>query len=382
MSLSFLEWAWTKFEDQQFGVSGYTIKSFERNVLDQLKNVAWGRGYTYTHQRAQNRIIFKRNGNTVTLYVFGGQDESSYKLVQGKTLAGFYFDEVVLQPKSFVLQAMGRCSIKGRKWWYNCNPEGPYHWVKTELIDKVDKLNLFHIHTTLEDNLSLDQEIIDGYKAAYSGVFYQRYILGLWVMAEGVIYDMFDANIHVRKAADKYRHYGCAIDYGTNNACVFGKFGWDTAEDVQLCKEYYYSAKTTIKDGQPPRQKTDSEYAKDLIEFLDGDKAMEVIVDPSALSFKTELRRQGFTNVRDAKNSVIDGIRFQASMLHNEYYHIDPSCKETEKEYSAYLWDEKAQQRGEDKPIKEYDHCKDMERYFLFTKFGRGSSGGSQEFRV
>lgn len=376
MSISFLEWAHATFQDGIVGASGKTIKSFERNVLNQLKQVALGRGYTFKHNKSDSFVIFSKGGNTVRLYIFGGKDESSQHLVQGITLAGFLFDEVALQPQSFVNQAVARCSVTGSKLWYNCNPSSPFHFVKTDIIDRCDELNLVHIHTTMEDNLTLDEKIKDRYRRMYSGVFFKRYILGLWCQADGLIFDCFDSERHVVKSKDKYNHYAIGMDYGTSNACVFLLFGWDDKDNVQVVKEYYYSAKVTKK------QKTDSEYADDMIEFCSKNKSIEIIIDPSALSFKTELRKRGFTNVRDAKNDVLDGIRFHASMLHDEKLQVDPSCKGMIKEYSAYVWDEKAQLRGEDKPSKDFDHAMDACRYMLFTKFGRAYGVPSVEFRV
>jgi len=376
MSFSYLEWAWTTFKDGTFGASGKTIKSFERNVLNQLKAVATGRGYTYRHHKSDSYVIFSKGGNSVTLYIFGGKDESSQDLVQGITLAGFLFDEVALQPQSFVNQAVARCSIDGSKLWYNMNPSSPHHYAKTDIIDKAKELNFFHIHTTMEDNLTLSERIKDRYRRMYTGVFHSRYILGLWVVATGIIFDMFDAETHIKDANEKYKHYAIGMDYGTKNACVFIMFGWNDRDEVCAVKEYYYSANVTKK------QKTDSEYADDMLEFCGGDKNIEIIIDPSALSFKTELRRRGFSRTHDARNNVLDGIRFHSSMLHDNRLTVDHSCKEMIKEYAAYVWDDKAQLRGEDKPSKSFDHAMDAARYFLFTKFGRDSGGINQEFRL
>lgn len=376
LSIAFLEWAWNTFQDQTFGASGKTIKSFERNVLNQLKQVALGRGYTFKHNKTDSNIVFTKGDNTVTIYIFGGKDEASQDLVQGITLAGFLFDEVALQPESFVNQAIARCSVDGRKLWYNCNPAGPMHWFKVKFVDRAKDLNLYHIHMTMDDNLTLSERIKDGYRKMYTGVFYQRYILGLWVLAEGIIYDMFDMDKHIEYDDNKYKHYAVGVDVGTANPTAFVKVGWNNLDNIETVKEYYHCGRTESK------QKTDSQYADDLEDFCDGNKHMTIILDPSALSFKTELRSRGFTNVRDANNSVVDGIRFVSSLLHDGKLKFNEKCTNLLKEICAYIWDEKAQNRGEDKPVKDNDHVLDALRYVLFTLFGKQQINGGQEFRL
>lgn len=189
MSLSFVMWAMTKFENQNFGMCGKTIGSFRRNVLFWLKLMLKSRGYTFKDHRSDNMMVIKdKSGKENYFYIFGGKDERSQDLVQGITLAGVFFDEVALMPESFVNQATGRCSVEGSKFWFNCNPDGPKHWFKLNWIDKRMEKRLIYLHFTMDDNLSLSAAIKERYKAMYVGVFYQRYILGLWVAAEGVIF--------------------------------------------------------------------------------------------------------------------------------------------------------------------------------------------------
>jgi len=375
-SFSYVEWAMTTFQNGEFALCGKTIKSLRRNVVGPLKKVLAGRGYTVKDNKSDNELRISKGGNECLFYLFGGKDEASQDLIQGVTLCGIFFDEMALQPESFVSQGIARCSVEGSKIWGNCNPSGPYHYIKTELIDKAEEKNVLHIHFEIEDNLTLSKKIIERYKRMYSGVFYKRFILGLWVAAEGIIYDMFDELLHVVKEVPKHRKKAVSIDYGTQNPTAFGMFTWTTVEDVCKTKEYHYSGRDTN------RQKTDSEYAADLIVFVDGELSTKIYVDPSAASFKAELRKQGFTNVRNAKNDKLDGIRFVSTMLTTEKFTTHESCKETIKERGSYLWCPKAQQRGEDDPIKEYDHHMDVDRYFLFSEFGKLGTGGSREFRV
>ena len=213
MSLSFVLWAMTSFQAQNFAMCGKTIGSFRRNVLFWLKLMLKSRGYRVTDHRADNLVVVSRGITENNFYIFGGKDEGSQDLIQGITLAGVFFDEVVLMPESFVNQATGRCSVEGSKFWFNCNPDGPYHWFKVnwidrsagylgkektrELRDKGEQVKrLLYLHFTMDDNLSLSEAIKKRYRKMYFGVFYKRYIMGLWSMAEGIVYDMFSEERH------------------------------------------------------------------------------------------------------------------------------------------------------------------------------------------
>lgn len=190
MSLSFVLWGMTCFSGQNFGMAGKTIGSFRRNVLFWLKLMLFGRGYLVKDHRSDGyvEVTDRRNGRVNFFYIFGGKDESSQDLIQGITLAGMLFDEVALMPESFVNQATGRCSVEGSKYWFNCNPDNPHHYFKKEWIDRRKEKDLIYLHFTMDDNLSLSEAIKKRYKAMYTGVFYKRFILGLWVAAEGLLF--------------------------------------------------------------------------------------------------------------------------------------------------------------------------------------------------
>lgn len=362
MSLAYVMWAMATFNDKNLGMAGKTIGSFRRNVLFWLKLMLVSRGYKIKDHRADNMLEVSRKGITNYFYIFGGKDERSQDLIQGITLAGMFFDEVVLMPESFVNQATGRCSEEGSKFWFNCNPEGPYHWFKLNWIDKAKEKNLVYLHFTMDDNLSLSESIKKRYRSMYSGVFYKRYIQGLWSVAEGVIYDMFDSIKHTYNEIKSSFTKDCyvSIDYGTQNATVF--LLWRKGLDgIWYCeKEYYYSGRDNKK------QKTDKEFASDLEDFIGGYPVKEVIIDPSAASFIAEVKERKI-RVKKAKNDVLDGIRFVASLLNSEKIMFNESCKNTIGEFNSYIWDKKASDKGEDKPIKEHDHAMDAVRYFCYT---------------
>lgn len=361
MALSYVMWAMENFDEENFGMAGKTIGSFRRNVLAVLKLMLKTRGYKVVDHRADNMLTITRNDITNYFYIFGGKDERSQDLIQGITLAGMFFDEVALMPESFVNQATARCSVEGSKWWFNCNPAGPFHWFKVNWIDKVIEKNLIYLHFTMDDNLSLSESIKERYKKQWSGVFYDRYILGLWAVAEGIIYDMFDKSKNVIESfKDLTTQKYVSCDYGTQNAMVF--LLWEKGIDgIWYCtKEYYYSGRDKKK------QKTDSEYADDLEEFVGDKKIKQVIVDPSAASFIAELKKRGF-KVKKAKNDVEDGIREVGTALKQDKIRFKSNCTMTIKEFATYAWDPKASEKGLDKPIKENDHCMDAVRYFVYT---------------
>lgn len=368
MSLSFVLWAMCSFNVQNFAMCGKTIGSFRRNVLFWLKLMLRSRGYRVTDHRADNLVVISRGNVENYFYIFGGKDERSQDLIQGITLAGVFFDEVALMPESFVNQATGRCSVDGSKYWFNCNPDGPYHWFKQNWIDKQKEKHLLYLHFTMDDNLSLSEKVKARYRSMYTGVFYRRYILGLWAMAEGIIYDMFNEDRHVAdpetfsdSLLDGNRYVSC--DYGTQNATVF--LLWNQGTDgIWYCtREYYYSGR---EEGQ---QKTDAEYADDLESWLSGADINAVIIDPAAASFIAELKKRGYRVIK-AKNDVADGIRLVATKLNLLKIVFSNVCQNTIKEFASYIWDAKAAEHGEDKPVKQYDHAMDAVRYFVYTILG------------
>ncbi|MGA5660448.1 PBSX family phage terminase large subunit [Bacillus bombysepticus] len=360
MALSYVMWGTETFNGENLGMAGKTIGSLRRNVITPLKKMLKSRKYKVKDHLSENMLTISKDGHTNHFYIFGGKDESSQELIQGITLAGMFFDEVALMPQSFVNQATGRCSIEGSKYWLNCNPAGPYHWFKLEWIDNKEDKNLLHIHFTMDDNLSLSEKVKQRYYRMYSGVFFQRFILGLWVLAEGIVYDMFNKEKHVVKTVEReYEKYYVSCDYGTQNPMTYGLWG--------LCKGIWYKTKEYHYDGcKNSRQKTDDEYLDDLKEFIGDISIRGIIVDPSAASFIALLKKNRF-KVFKAKNEVIDGIRNVARLLNEEKIKYNDCCKETFREYASYTWDEKATARGEDKPNKENDHQMDGDRYFVNT---------------
>lgn len=369
MSLSFVMWAMHTFNGQNFGMAGKTIQSLRRNVIKDLKKMLIGRGYVVDEKKQENILVVAKGNRRNDFYLFGGKDERSQDLIQGITLAGMFFDEVALMPESFVNQATGRCSIEGSKFWFNCNPGSPNHWFKLRWIDAAGEKGLIYLHFTMDDNLSLSEKMKARYRSLYAGVFFDRYIRGLWKVAEGLIYSTFtEANLYddtTRPQGLEYiaqRMISC--DYGTTNPCVYLDT-YDDGDTIYFDNEYRWDSRSleAQRTGQP--QKTDAEYVADMGAFMGSNPEFQcgIIVDPSAASFILALRQAGFL-VFPGDNEVKDGIRvcstfFQLRriMIHRE------RCKGLISELQAYVWDNKAALTGDERPVKENDHAPDAMRY-------------------
>ncbi len=365
MSCSFILWAMKSFSGENFGICGNTVQAVERNIIAPLMQMT---DITYYFKLkyigGHHMLTVSGNGRENYFYVFGGKDEASYKLVQGITLAGVFFDEVALMPESFVNQAIARTlSVGGAKLWFSCNPDSPAHWFYTEWILKAKEKNARRIHFSMNDNPMMTPEKIKRTESLYSGIFYQRYVLGLWVVAEGLVYTMFDKNAHIfnidelnidKFAGDLY----ISIDYGTKNPTSMGLWYVDINGHAWRIKESYYDSR---REGA---QRTDEEHyaelerlAGEFIDYIDC-----VIVDPSAASFIECMRRHGTFKVRKANNSVLDGIRDTQTLLKLGYLHFSEGCSDTIREFGLYCWDV---QKPNDVVIKENDHAMDDIRYFV-----------------
>lgn len=359
MMWAFVDWAMREFSGQRFGICGKTVDSAAKNIVIPFISMSLAKERYTMRWRRSDKLLEVRRGRAVNYFeVFGGKDESSFMLIQGRTLAGVLLDEVVLMPESFVNQALARCSVPGAKLWFSCNPGSPQHWFKTNWIDRRKEHNALYLHFEMTDNPSLTQEVLDRYKTMYpGGVFYDRYIRGLWVLAEGLVYPMFDQERNVVHGdPDGPGEYYISIDYGTKNPTAMGLWRLYNGSAVMM-KEYYY-------DGRAASPKTDEEYYTDLETFVNGHRIERVIVDPSAASFIECIHRHGKFAVWGADNSVLDGIRKTASLLKSGRLQFHESCENAFREFGLYSWDEKA---GNDKVIKENDHMCDSIRYFVST---------------
>lgn len=357
MMWAFVDWAMRQFSGQRFGICGKTVDSASKNIVVPFISMSRAKErYTIRWRRADKVLEVRRGAVTNYFEVFGGKDESSFALIQGRTLAGVLLDEVALMPRSFVEQALTRCSVDGAKLWFSCNPESPQHWFYNEWIKRHKERNALYLHFEMTDNPGLSAKTIERYQTMFTGVFYDRYIRGLWVLAEGLVYDFFGEEQIVEDEPENGRYY-ISVDYGTLNPFSAGL--WCVTKDQAVrVDEYYYSGR------EMTCQKTDEEYYEKLRELAEGRHIDYIVVDPSAASFITTIFRHREFHVVKAKNDVMDGIRQTALYLKTGRLKIHRRCENTIREFGLYRWDETA---IEDKPIKENDHAMDDVRYFCYT---------------
>lgn len=358
MSLSFIVWSFYDFDDTSFALCGKTIASLKRNLIVPMLPILTSLGFDCKEKTSKNYIEISYKGRANRFYLFGGKDEGSAALIQGMTLGGILLDEVALMPRSFVEQAIARCSVEKSKLWFNCNPEHPMHWFYCEWIKKAEEKNCLYLHFTMKDNPGLTSNIRKRYESLYSGAFYQRFIEGKWVAAYGAVYSMFSQEIHIKSpCVAQCEKYYVSCDYGTVNPCSMGLWGLYQGKWYRL-REYYYNSRT---QGQ---QRTDMEHYDGLVKLAGNLPVEAVVVDPSAASFIQCIRREGKFKVIPAKNDVIDGIRLVSDALKKEEIYFSSQCKDTLREFSLYRWDESS---SKDAPKKENDHAMDDVRYFVST---------------
>ncbi len=365
LSIGFAVWAMTAFDGQSFALCGKTVTSLRRNLVLPLLGHLRMLGFCCEERLSRGYLDISLGRRHNRFYLFGGRDEGSAALIQGVTLAGVLLDEAALMPRSFVEQALARCSVEGAKFWFNCNPEHPCHWFYTEWIQKAGQKNALYLHFTMRDNPSLSQKVLRRYESLYSGSFYERFVLGKWVAAQGLVYPMFSEQSHVDRQVPECGRFFISCDYGTVNPMSMGL--WGEKEGVWYrVAEYYYSSKAA------GALKTDEEYHVELLRLAGGRKIEAVIVDPSAASFLECIRRHGDFHAVPADNDVANGIRTVSTLLGQGRLRFGAGCRDCIREFGLYRWDERA---GRDCPVKENDHAMDDVRYFVMTALMRENSG-------
>lgn len=359
MSLGFIAWTFSRFNETDFALCGKTVTSLRRNMITPLLPSLRQLGFVCKEFLTRNYIEISLKNRKNRYYLFGGKDESSASLIQGVTLGGVLLDEVALMPRSFVEQALARCSLEGARFWFNCNPENPQHWFYNEWILKSDEKNALYLHFTMDDNPSLSEKVKKRYESLYSGAFYERFVLGKWVAADGLIYpEAANGKYTFALPDDETLSYYVSCDYGTVNPTSMGLWGLHGDGVWYREKENYFSSR---REGY---QKTDEEYYEDLCALCENKRISGVIVDPSAASFIECIRRHGKYRVLKAENDVVGGIRKVSDAFKSSLIRICPSCKDALREFSLYRWDSS---HGKDAPVKENDHAMDDIRYFVST---------------
>lgn len=353
MGLGFVCWAMANFQDRSFGICGKTVRSLRRNLITTLLPALTAAGFCCELKNGESLLLVTAGQHQNRFYLFGGRDAGSAALIQGITLAGVLFDEAALMPQEFVQQALARCSVEGSRFWFNCNPENPGHWFYREWIQGAAAKNALYLHFTMEDNPGLSAKMRARYRSLYTGTFYERYVLGRWVAAEGLIYPFMTAEL-AADVPEACTEYAVSCDYGTQNPSSFGLWG-KSGNVWYRVDEYYY-------DGRKSGSRTDEEHYRGLEELCRGKRITRVVADPSAASFMETIRRHGRFAVVPAQNDVLQGIRRTGLALKEGRVRICRNCRDIWREFSLYRW-----QDGKEAPVKENDHAMDDLRYFVST---------------
>lgn len=350
-------------------LTGVSKASIKTNVLTDLFGIVGPRNYHYNSQSGELRLF-----NSEWL-VYGAKDEGSEKYLRGATIGAAVCDEVVLMPQSYFQMLLTRLSPPGARLYGTTNADNSEHWLKKDYLDNPELENLLWWETyTMADNPNLDPEYVSSQKKLYSGVFYDRMILGHWNLVQGavygdawskgVLYDDADRPAGLYNLGRHCAHY-IGVDYGTTNPMVYLSV-IDDGTTLWVDKEYYYDSAKSMA------QKTDKQYADDLVKFLASCNCKQgprIIVDPSAASFKAELNTRGGLWVADANNEVLDGIRRTASALHQRKIRVHRSCVAVAREHQNYAWDPAKAKLGVEEPIKKGDHTCDALRYVVNLVF-------------
>lgn len=359
---------------------GRTERTVKANIIDVLQTWLGKKRCRYVKGSGELYLLGR------LVHVRGASSEQAEEKIRGGTYAGAYIDEASLAPESFWNMMLSRCSVPGARIFATTNPDSPYHWLKKKFIDRAHELDLNVFHFVLDDNPHLTAQYKNSLKLEYGPgtLWYRRYIDGLWVLAEGAIYDMW-SETHVVPALppiSAVRQAWLGIDYGTSAPFValLMLHVSEPFDHLLVAREWRW-------DSQAPgnRQKTDKEYSDALVSWLRAEMPelikqpaasgkpgtvvsaglSNIIVDPSAASFIRQLHVDGFQRVWSADNAVLDGIRNTSSLLAARRVLVHDSCTGLIEEMPGYAWDETKQKKGEDAPIKRDDHGPDTLRYLV-----------------
>lgn len=346
--IGFLTWSQEMFEGESFILAGKTMGALKKNVVRPMLQIleAWGWSYTYIRSGTDARIEIGSN----VYYLYGANTEAAQDALQGLTAAGAYLDEAALFPRSFIDQAIGRCSVDGWKVWMNCNPEGPHAYIKEEFIDKATEKRVYRLHFVMDDNLTLSVDRKEAYRRAWSpgSVFYKRFILGLWVAADGLIYQQFADNVKQYLVDPKWLEENeiiyatIGVDFGgTKSAHSFTLTGFTRGyKQVVVLDEYYCKKRINPKRLQD-----------DFIDFVrraqSKYKVYEAYCDSAEQTLIAGLEmacvqaRVGIEIKNAIKGSINDRIAFYNSLIAQNRWKIMSHCKHIIEAFENACYDEK-----------------------------------------
>lgn len=362
MITSFVQWSLFTHQNESFIIAGKSMGALKRNVLKPMFQILSALNISYYYNRSENFIEIGSN----TYYCFGANNESSQDVLQGLTAAGAYADEAVLMPRSFIEQMIGRCSVDGAKVWMNCNPGPPSHYLKTEYIDQAKEKKILRIHFTLEDNLSLSQATKERFHRMFRGVFFKRYVLGMWVLAEGLVYaDYYNPERHVVSnktivnmiANDMFIGYGGGTDWGYTDPMTGIIFGITKQGAFYGIAEFYKT-----------HQKTEdlANWYLKWQEMLD--MKLEVIFCDSSEPDRIFTLQEHGLPAYSSDKSIMAGINSVMAAFVEDRLFFNEECTKADMEFQQYRFpneDDKQSQRDKDLPVDDNNHLMDAIRYFI-----------------
>ena len=360
MMVAFIDWAMDNYSNTRFGICGKTVDSTQKNIIAPYTGMTWAKKKYRLKWRRSDKLLEVSRGNVTNWFeVFGGKDESSFMLIQGRTFAGVLMDEVALMPRSFVEQAMARCSVAGARFWFSCNPSSPNHWFYQEWIKDPKVHNVLYLHFRMEDNPSLTKETLELYRSTYRGVFYKRYILGLWCAAEGLIYLQFaedEKRYSIRREdVPKLSYIEIGADVGgnaSNHAYVAA--GYTASRDVMyVLKAWSYKA-TGV---------TVTQYRNNLLKFADeiyNDYGFldTIWIDNAEAAIVNEVAAHSRYHVRGCiKEEILDRIRCADVLFSQDRIKIvAEECEDLCDGLRSAVWDEK----HDDQPLDDGSYNRDI----------------------
>lgn len=355
MTVAFVDWAMREFDGQRFGICGKTVDSATKNIITPYISMSYAKErYTLRWRRSDKLLEVKQGATTNRFEVFGGKDESSFMLIQGRTLAGALLDEVALMPESFVNQALARCSVDGARLWFSCNPQSPSHWFHTDWIERHRERNALYLHFAMTDNPALSEKTLERYRSMYSGVFYDRYIRGLWVAADGLIYQQFADDKErylIDKPPDNIMYAVIGLDFGgSKSAHAMTLTGFTPGfKQVILLDEYYHN---NLKSGRlSPKQLEEAfvdfvRRAKSKYKVYEAfcDSAEQTLIEGLTVA---AIRARLGIEVRNAiKGPINDRIAFYNSLMAQDRFKIMRHCTAHIKALEEAVYDDS-------KPVKD-----------------------------
>lgn len=338
MMWAFVRWAMENFSGQRFGVCGRTVDSCTKNIIVPFTAMSLAKERYIIRWRRGDKVMEVRRGAVTNYFeVFGGKDEASYTLIQGRTLAGVLLDEVVLMPRSFVEQALARCSVDGAKLWFSCNPGSPHHWFYQEWIKRHRERNALYLHFEMKDNPGLSEKTLARYENMYAGIFYDRYVRGLWVAAEGVVYKDFANNTEkyliddplkwAEEQGTKFSVISIGVDFGgTKSATKFQATGITKDHRVVALEEEYIKNEEIDPDALNRRFATFAQMVTSKYDYSQtrADSAETVLI--RGLDHTAQKMRLG-TQVKNAlKLQITDRIRLVVLLMKQGRFKVSRSC--------------------------------------------------------